>query len=345
MRKFVFLALLVFIYYIAGMYESAALMVLFLTQLFLAAAMLPLAVYLNRRLSVSFPESFIRAEQHCPFSWRLRTSNKARLPVSRFELRILDGSGKRRVCGSCAPGEAALVFESVYEHCGVFAIRARRLRVYDYLCLFSGKQRLSMELRAAVFPPEYAMRIQKPSALENAQSYQKSLYRNTGDSGEIRQIREYRDGDQVRFIHWNQTARTGTLWVKEFEEEQNGRDLLYLQRSPGLSSEAYDAYCTLILALILGLLQDGSSVRVRWREADPPQVREFCVTEKAQCTELLLLFYQAGDPVSEDVPCDAAEGMMRLTPELAWYQGSSLIWQFSAERLKEELSQRMFIFG
>ena len=37
MKKFAFLALLLLFYYIAGMYGSPALMVLFLTQLFLMA--------------------------------------------------------------------------------------------------------------------------------------------------------------------------------------------------------------------------------------------------------------------------------------------------------------------
>ena len=52
MRKSVFLALLIFIYYIAGMYENPALMVLFLTQLFLIPVMFILSRYLKKHLSV-----------------------------------------------------------------------------------------------------------------------------------------------------------------------------------------------------------------------------------------------------------------------------------------------------
>lgn len=53
MTKFAFLALLFCIYYIAGMYESPALMVLFLTQLLLLPVMFLLSVYLKRHLTVS----------------------------------------------------------------------------------------------------------------------------------------------------------------------------------------------------------------------------------------------------------------------------------------------------
>ena len=44
MKKFAFLALLFFIYYVAGMYESMALMVFFLT-LFLLTAVFSLGAY------------------------------------------------------------------------------------------------------------------------------------------------------------------------------------------------------------------------------------------------------------------------------------------------------------
>ena len=59
MRKSVFLALLIFIYYIAGMYENPALMVLFLTQLFLIPVMFILSRYLKKHLSVSVEEKTV----------------------------------------------------------------------------------------------------------------------------------------------------------------------------------------------------------------------------------------------------------------------------------------------
>ena len=67
MRKSVFLALLIFIYYIAGMYENPALMVLFLTQLFLIPVMFILSRYLKKHLSVSVEEKTVFAEKDRPF--------------------------------------------------------------------------------------------------------------------------------------------------------------------------------------------------------------------------------------------------------------------------------------
>ena len=88
MRKSVFLALLIFIYYIAGMYENPALMVLFLTQLFLIPVMFILSRYLKKHLSVSVEEKTVFAEKDRPFTWTLKAENRGRLPVTRFALRF-----------------------------------------------------------------------------------------------------------------------------------------------------------------------------------------------------------------------------------------------------------------
>lgn len=88
MRKSVFLALLIFIYYIAGMYENPALMVLFLTQLFLIPVMFILSRYLKKHLSMSVEEKNVFAEKDRPFTWTLKAENRGRLPVTRFALRF-----------------------------------------------------------------------------------------------------------------------------------------------------------------------------------------------------------------------------------------------------------------
>ena len=47
----------------------------------------------------------------------------------------------------------------------------------------------------------------------------RSIFRGAGI--EFAEAREYIDGDDVRFIDWNVTARMGTPWVKQFVEERD----------------------------------------------------------------------------------------------------------------------------
>lgn len=53
------------------------------------------------------------------------------------------------------------------------------------------------------------------------QSSYRSVFRGRGI--EFSEVREYMEGDDIRYVDWNVTARTGRLYVKEFKEE---RDLL-----------------------------------------------------------------------------------------------------------------------
>jgi uncharacterized protein (DUF58 family) len=80
-------------------------------------------------------------------------------------------------------------------------------------------------------------------------------------------LREYQPGDDVKHIHWKATARTGTAFVKSYEEDRQLRVVLAVDVSASMrASIGYEAqakaleFCSLIGALtqrgndLLGLL-------------------------------------------------------------------------------------------
>jgi uncharacterized protein (DUF58 family) len=52
-----------------------------------------------------------------------------------------------------------------------------------------------------------------------------------GSGMEFDQIREYQQGDDIRFIDWNATARSGKLLVKQYIEERNRNVMLLVDNS------------------------------------------------------------------------------------------------------------------
>lgn len=55
-----------------------------------------------------------------------------------------------------------------------------------------------------------------------------------GQGMEFDEVREYQPGDDVRFIDWNVTARTGVPFIKKFREERELTVLLAVDASPSL---------------------------------------------------------------------------------------------------------------
>ena len=134
---------------------------------------------------------------------------------------------KRKVRGSSDCGTDSISYKDTAAHCGILTFRVVSLKVFDYLFLFSGK--LEDEMKVVVFPRRYEMKIEADLVSDgNAEQNQRISFLPGFNYEDIRQIREYRDGDSIRHIHWNQTARSDQLWVKEYEEEINGPVRLFL---------------------------------------------------------------------------------------------------------------------
>lgn len=75
-----------------------------------------------------------------------------------------------------------------------------------------------------------------------------------GQGMEFDEVREYQPGDDVRFIDWNVTARTGTPFIKKFREEREMTVLLVVDASPSLrfgSGDQTKAELTAEIAAVL----------------------------------------------------------------------------------------------
>ena len=355
MRKFPFFLVLLLFYYIAVMYQSSALMVLFLVLAFLACTMLLLSFYFKKNLTVGFAEKTVFAESGRPFVWRLRVQNRGRLPISRFRIKFKirlpekPSGKKKKIYGNGICGESFISESSVLNHCGIIAFQAYGVSVSDYLSLFLRKKKIESSMEAIVLPRKYEMRIETDSFpyVGEESSWENPFYPGA-DYGEIRQIREYRDGDSIRYIHWNQTARSEELWVKEYSQEAEAQVCLFLDLTADrkLSVADTDAFYTLLYSMVWGFLRDLPSVRIFWKEAGQSLLSNMEVRDGDQCRELLFRLYRAGFSVKEEQDVQAEitpdEGIMKLSADLRWSAGGRLLFHFSKDNLEKELRQRIF---
>ncbi len=72
-----------------------------------------------------------------------------------------------------------------------------------------------------VLPDDGTLRTLLPN-LEPRSASGAHVARRRGDGFEFAEIRQYRDGDQLRSVNWYQTARRGELWVNDHHPERSG---------------------------------------------------------------------------------------------------------------------------
>lgn len=360
MKKIVFVLLMGITYYIAGMYQYQSLMVLFLAECFIFVGMYVLVKYFKWGLSVELEKRNEFAEKNETIRCGIKIKNKGRLPISRFKLRIrCEYNNKetivRNLYGGSECGEEFVHYEIEPRYCGILQTKLVFLQVYDYMALFSARTKLKEEMKIAVFPAERRMNIELP-AFASSRSYQHQLMTTdyTRDASyEVRQIREYQEGDSRRHIHWNQSARTDKIWMKEYEKEADNHVEFYLDTTgfEKAKEERRDAFYELLSAMVMGMLQKVPVVWVYWYEDQQNGLHVKEISNYEQCKEMLYLFYNMVHEKKNRVTIESRqeelrmdmESAFRLDIELRWYQGEKLIYQFTQESLEQEIEQKLFV--
>jgi uncharacterized protein (DUF58 family) len=85
-----------------------------------------------------------------------------------------------------------------------------------------------------------------------------------GAGPEYLSVREYRTGDSMRHVHWPSTARTGTVMVREFEEERTRRIAIVVDTvaDAGDAWTPLDACCSAAASIALAAAADGQGARL-----------------------------------------------------------------------------------
>ena len=111
-------------------------------------------------------------------------------------------------------------------HCGAVKLKRCRVRIYDYLGLFSlpkGKK----ENRVLLVRPQPV----KPATMPDLSRFLSGNTRPKAGGGyaENHELRLYRPGDNLHQIHWKLSAKTGQLMLREPVEPASGAALLTME--------------------------------------------------------------------------------------------------------------------
>lgn len=366
MKNLAFLVLILMTCYAAGMFQYQPLMFLFVLECVYFILMIVQVCYFKRHLSLSFLRPSDAAQKGSKYGCICKVRNTGKLPVSRFGLRVSFsygqkiGSFKGNLFAGSECGDSNIQFQIYTKYCGLIETEIKWLKVYDYLSLGSLKKHLRQKMTLAVFPKERALHLVFDSfeGLGTA-LMERQLMRQTNHTyGEYSQSREYRPGDPTRHIHWNLSARTDQIWVREYGQEADFPVSLLLELDlfdlsiPDIV-ERMDAFYELLSALILGLLQHVSAVLVYWYGGEEMGLVSARVVDAADCRTLLHCLYEVDflDQEPEEANlffqnwATGREDFLRLTSGLCWYYGQALIYQFSEKELDREIEDQVYQIG
>lgn len=247
------------------------------------------------------PCAWIKAKMECNNSFDINTAKKRSLRTKKIRFSI----GPRQT--------VTLNSTLVPEYCGQIHTQLGRVWTCDLLglwCLPVRSKKGSVRTASlSVFPASFAVELSEGTASfprPDGESYSKQ--KPGDDPSELFQLRDYREGDSLRSIHWKVSTRLERLIVKEFGLPQQPAVSLLLEIDPSAQIAEIDRLIEAFSSLSNRLLEEQLPHRVFWAEG-PGDLRQNLITSEdglAACLHELFLSTFSRDRVlplfSERIP-------------------------------------------
>lgn len=190
------------------------------------------------------------------------------------------------------------------------------LRFPSPLGLWQRNERVDLRATISVFPDfsrvskDLILGLDRELKLEGIR-----LSRRRGEGSDFYQLRDYRQGDPLRSLDWNATARTGRLIAKEYREERNQTVLLLIDGGRRMLAQEdelshFDHVLNSALMLAYVALKHGDSVGAYFfgKQAHwvPPQRGVRAIDQLLEA-----MFDWSPDPVAVDYPQAASDVLGR----------------------------------
>lgn len=328
MKKLLCLLWVAGCWYLAAMYRSLPLLVLGVCGAGMLVCAFLTPYFLSRKVRVSFPRELFFLKRGAWGGVTVTAESLGRLPLGKvtFGFRLPGKKKRKKIAIPRLSGQQALTIPVSTDVCGLHPVILRRVKVFDYLGLFSHGRRKKLRAKAAVFPAAPAMDITLPENffphLEGEGTPQMALAGSS--TQEVRQIRDYQPGDSYRTIHWKQSARTDTLMVREYAKEGK-RSLtvaLDMASPKPLPPARRNAFYEVVQSLLLGLVGQEVVVQLWWNHREGTECLQ--VAGEGDCREALLRLYETGGFFS---------GEKKMLPREGFFLDSSLTLSFREEKI------------
>ena len=361
MKLIVVLMVLIATWYFAGMNSRAPMMIVLIGGIIFLVINRIIAFILARKTKVSVPPQKNLMYKNAEIPFYFEVMNNCRLPINKFLLSftmkyITDKKTVRKrffgSAGMMAKGQseqAGFYFTPPYS--GKIEITPKSIWVFDYLTLSANARRIKNSSgEVVILPYPKKIRIGMPNiGVYSADPVTEISSDKKGeDHSEIRLVREYQPGDLMRHIHHNYTARTRTLWVKEYQKENDYIFDLILDTSTveKPDTETMDAFYEIVSSVADSLTEMDVILRVYWYDPAKKGMNLFIAGTKEESTRMVgELIHSASAVKPEDYAAAVGSGELRgfrINTRLEWFFMDQLVFRFTKENVEQELQSNLF---
>jgi uncharacterized protein (DUF58 family) len=211
-----------------------------------------------------------------PFLMGISLKNgKGRLPS--FSIEIEDLVGGKPLDKKCyfLKIPSGRVQTTSYRHTfarrGIYRFEGFRVSTKFPFALFRKSRDVEAAGEVIVYPAVYPVNVPLPGTQHGGEDARARL----GRRGEFFGLREFREGDDRRDVHWRSSARQGRLMVREYEEESHRRATVLVDNAlpddaTDDDKEALEKAISLAASLCASYLGRAYAVRLVARGAQVP---------------------------------------------------------------------------
>jgi len=301
--KFVYFVLVLVTVYIAIMYQDSKAIAFLGFELLLFICMFFLAWYLKRGITVHLESKLPIAGKQKAVPVKIYIKNRHRLPAAQILIRLVyendysyHSGNETFWCSVDGQEEKILHYDMLAEYCGRIHFSISKIKVYDYLKLWSFPIKCKEEIQISILPDIHEIIA---SVSEHTRNFpiegEEYDPRQSGDDpSEIFQTREFRAGDTLQRVHWKMSAKTDELITKEYSKPIGCSVLLLLdlhfnkiQQNYGNPFLQMDAFWEIAASVSYGLMTAGCRHYTAWFEEETGCVGRQYVQEEAQVYEMI----------------------------------------------------------
>ncbi len=254
--------------------------------------------YFGRKIDISMNALIPIAEKNQKIPVTIVVRNRSKLMKAHVKVfiqaeNLFTGEMKKiKKSGTVAANKTeTFTIELTANHCGNIVISLKNYWIYDLLYIWNRKKK-SREVQYVGILPEchlIPVEITRKTREFIAESDEYFDRENGDDPSEVYQIREYRDMDSLRDVHWKMSAKAEELLVKEHGKPKGCVVLIWLNLKA--DTKKNKVISTVILEMVaslsMSLLEAECVHMVAWYEKENKKIQKKRISKEEHVYELL----------------------------------------------------------